>query len=92
MNPLSQNTDGDAYLDGVDPIPVNFNFEDGDVAPYGSPDTIINVGDLLIGMQLIVGIKPVTELEKAHMDLYPPGAPDGEITLPDYLLLQQPVW
>lgn len=50
MNPLSQNTDGDAYLDGVDPIPVSFNYEDGDVAPYDSPNTIIDAGDLLIGM------------------------------------------
>ena len=92
MNPLSQNTDNDAYLDGADPIPLNFNFEDGDVAPYGSPDTIINSADLLIGMQLVIGIKPVSDLEKAHMDLYPPGAPDGEINLSDYILLQKLLW
>ncbi len=92
MNPLSQNTDGDAYLDGVDPIPVNFNYEDGDVAPYGSPNTIIDAGDLLVGMQLVLGIKQTTNLEKAHTDLYPPGTPDGEITLSDYILLQALVW
>lgn len=89
MNPLSQNTDNDAYLDDVDPLPVSFNYEDGDVAPYGFPNTIINIGDLLIGMQLVLGVKQTTDLEKAHMDLYPPGAPDGEITLSDYILLQK---
>jgi hypothetical protein len=92
MNPLSQNTDDDAYLDGVDPIPLVFNQEDGDVAPYGSPNTIIDAGDLLVGMQLVLGIKETTDLEKAHLDLYPVGTPDGEITLPDYILLQQLVW
>lgn len=92
MNPLSQNTDNDAYLDGVDPIPVSFNFEDGDVAPYGLPNAVVDTGDLLVGLQLILGIKPTTDLEKAHMDLYPSGAPDGEITLSDYILLQQLAW
>ncbi len=92
MNPLSNNTDGDAYLDGVDPIPVNFNFDDGDVAPYGSPNNVVNAADLMIGMQLILGIKETTELEKSHMDLYPPGVPDGEITLSDFILLQKLVW
>lgn len=92
MNPLSQNTDGDAYLDGADPIPVSFNFEDGDVAPYGSPNSIIDGGDLLVGLQLILGSKQTTDQEKAHMDLYPAGAPDGEITLSDFILLQKLVW
>jgi hypothetical protein len=92
MNPLSQNTDNDAYPDGTDPIPVNFNYEDGDVAPYGSPNALVDGGDLLVGIQLVLGIKQVTDLEKAHMDLYPAGAPDGDITLSDYILLQQLVW
>jgi hypothetical protein len=38
-------------------------------------------------MQLVLGIKPVTNLELSHADLYPVGAPDGVITLSDYLLL-----
>lgn len=92
MNPLEDNTDGDAYLDSVDSLPVNFNFEDGDVAPYGAPDGVVNGGDLLVGIQLVLGIKQTTDLEKAHMDLYPSGAPDGEITLSDYILLQRLVW
>ena len=92
MNPLSQNTDNDAYPDGVDPIPLDVNEEDGDVAPYGSPNTIIDAGDLLVGIQLVLGVKETTNLERAHLDLYPVGAPDGEITLSDYILLQKLVW
>jgi arylsulfatase A-like enzyme len=89
MNPLSQNTDNDAYLDDVDPIPVIFNYEDGDVAPYGSPNGKVDVGDLFVGIQLILGLKQTTTLEKAHVDLYPVGAPDGVINLSDYIQLQR---
>ena len=92
MNPLSQNTDNDAYLDAVDPIPINFNYEDGNVAPYGSPNGTVDAGDLLVGIQLVLGIKQTTDLERSHMDLYPSGAPDGEITLSDYILLQKLMW
>jgi hypothetical protein len=88
-NPLSSNTDGDAYPDDTDPVPTLYNYEDGNIAPYGSPDSETNAGDLLVCMQLVLGIKPVTHLELAHVDLYPVGAPDGAITLSDYLLLQQ---
>jgi hypothetical protein len=88
-NPLSPNTDGDAYPDGTDPIPTLYNYEDGNIAPYGLPDSETNAGDLLVCMQLVLGIKPVTNLELSHADLYPVGAPDGAITLSDYLLLLQ---
>jgi hypothetical protein len=88
-NPLSANTDGDDYPDGTDPVPTLFNYEDGNVAPYGAPDSETNAGDLLVCMQLVLGLKPVTNLELAHADLYPVGAPDGEITLSDYILLLQ---
>lgn len=86
-NPLSADTDGDTYPDGTDPVPTLYNYEDGNVAPYGSPDSDTNAGDLLVCMQLVLGIKPVTSLELAHADLYPVGSPDGVITLSDYLLL-----
>ena len=88
-NPLSSNTDGDAYPDGTDPVPTLYNYEDGNVAPYGSPDSESNAGDLLVCMQLVLGIKPVTGLELSHADVYPVGAPDGAITLSDYILLLQ---
>jgi hypothetical protein len=88
-NPLSANTDGDAYLDGADPIPLHFNYDDGDVAPWGAPDSQINVGDLLVCAQFVIGLKEPTAEDLAHGDLYPIGAPDGQISLGDYMQLQQ---
>jgi hypothetical protein len=88
-NPLSDNTDSDAYLDGVDPVPLHFNFDDGDVAPWGAPDSIVNVGDLLVLAQFAIGLRDPTNEDLAHGDLYPIGAPDGEIDLSDYLQLQK---
>ena len=87
INPLSNNTDDDAYLDGIDPVPLNFNHEDGDVAPWGSPDSMINAGDLLVGMQFVLGVKTPTNNDLAHGDLYPVGAPDGLINTGDYIQL-----
>jgi hypothetical protein len=88
-NPLSDNTDGDAYLDGMDPIPLHFNFDDGNVAPWGAPDTQVNSADLLVCMQFVLGLKDPTDEDLAHGDLYPVGAPDGIIGLPDYIQLQK---
>ena len=87
-NPLSANTDSDAYADGVDPIPLHFNFEDGDVAPWGAADGRVDVGDLLVCMQLVIGLKETTADDLAHADLHPVGEPDGRISLGDYLQLQ----
>jgi len=86
-NPLSANTDSDAYTDGMDPVPLNYNFDDGDVAPWGSPDGLVNVGDMLICTQLMLGLKTPTADNLAHGDLYPVGMPDGVIGLPDYVQL-----
>ena len=88
-NPLSDNTDSDAYLDGVDPVPLHFNYDDGNVAPWGAPDTEVNVADLLVCMQFVLGLKEPTNEDLAHGDLYPISAPDGRITLPDYIQLQK---
>jgi hypothetical protein len=57
--------------------------------PDGSPDTRINAADLLVCMQLVLGLKETTTLEKAHADLYPVGAPDGKIDLNDFNQLQK---
>jgi hypothetical protein len=89
LDPLSDDTDSDSYLDGIDPLPLDFNYTDGDVAPYGSPDTRINAADLLVCMQLVLGLKETTTLEKTHADLYPVGAPDGKIDLSDFIQLQK---
>jgi hypothetical protein len=91
-NPLSDNTDNDDYLDSVDPVPLNYNYEDGDIAPWGSPDSTVNAGDLLVCLQFVLGLKDPTNEDLAHADLYPVGAPDGEIGLSDFIQLQQLVF
>jgi hypothetical protein len=91
-DPLSADTDADGITDPNDPIPLDFNFADGDLAPSGTPDSIINVADLLIAQQIVLGLLAPTSQELAHGDLYPPGAPDGLINIQDLILLQQLVF
>lgn len=88
LNPLSTNTDGDAYLDNADLYPLNFNYEDGDLAPLGSPDGMINAADLAIVTRIVLGelVPGVTEL--THGDIYPVGAPDGVIDMSDLVLIR----
>lgn len=89
LNPLSIDTDGDGHGDATDPLPLTFNFDDGDVAPRGSPDGELNAGDVVVMLQLVLGPFVAGKSELAHGDLYPPGAPDGAIGLPDLLQLLQ---
>jgi hypothetical protein len=88
-NPLSNNTDNDAYLDGTDPVPLHFNYEDGNVAPWGARDQKTDVGDLLVYAQFLIGLREPTDEDLAHGDLHPIGAPDGKIGLSDYFELQK---
>ncbi|MEE9492388.1 MAG: hypothetical protein V3W04_03270 [Gammaproteobacteria bacterium] len=88
-NPLLQDSDGDGLLDGSDPIPLIVNIADGDLAPLGSPDGIINAADLLIGTRITLGSLSATSQQLAHGDLYPAGARDGIINTQDLILLQK---
>lgn len=89
LNPLSSDTDGDTFTDNTDPIPITFNFNDGDIAPLGMPNGIVNAADYALATQLALGTTSATEIELAHGDLYPPGAPDGMIGVPDLILIQK---
>ena len=89
LNPLLADTDSDGFRDDTDPIPLTFNFNDGDLAPLGAPDGMINTGDLFIARRIALGQLSPGTAELAHGDIYPPGAPDGVIDARDLLLLQQ---
>ena len=89
LNPLLADTDTDGLRDDTDPIPLTFNFNDGDLAPLGAPDGVVNAADLLIGQRIVLGLLIPNTLELAHGDLYPPGAADGIINLQDLILLQR---
>ena len=66
-------------------------YADGDLAPLGAPDGLINSADYLIINRIALGLINPTPLEYSHGDLYPANAPDGLINLQDLLLLQQQV-
>jgi subtilisin family serine protease len=89
LNPLRTDTDSDSFRDDTDPIPLTFNFNDGDLAPLGVPDGNINVADVVVGQRIALGLIIPSTLELAHGDLYPPGLPDGIINLQDMILLQK---
>ena len=65
------------------------NYADGDIAPLGAPDGLIDVADFLVASRIARRELVPTELELSHGDLYPVGAPDGVINIQDLLLLQQ---
>lgn len=64
-------------------------YADGDLAPSGAPDGILNIADLLAADKLAVGLETPTSSDLSHGDLYPVDAPDGLINVQDLLLLQQ---
>ena len=94
-NPTLPDTDGDGFNDGTeitaggDPLdPLSWpNFADGDLAPLGAPDGLINAADYLVAQRITLGEIAATSLELAHGDLYPPGSPDGVINTSDLILL-----
>jgi hypothetical protein len=88
-DPFNADTDGDGLLDGVDPVPLHFNYADGNIAPWGAIDAEVNVADLLVCLQFVLNLKTPTNEDLAHGDLHPVGSPDGEIGLPDFIQLQK---
>ncbi|MDH5436665.1 MAG: thrombospondin type 3 repeat-containing protein, partial [Gammaproteobacteria bacterium] len=87
LNPLSTDSDNDGLADNIDPIPLLFNHNDGDLAPLGSPDGVINGADIMIATRIVLGQVAITDNLLAHGDLYPAGAPDGVITVSDLILI-----
>ena len=91
LNPLSKDTDGDGLADNTDPIPINFNYADGDLAPVGAPDGVINGADYLVAVRIVMGGIASNILELSHGDVYPVSAPDGIINVSDLILIQSMV-
>lgn len=87
-DPRLADTDGDDFDDGVDPLPLVFNFGDGDVAPRGAPDGRLNTGDWLVLLRFATGAAQPTETDLAHGDI-PVGTapPDGIINGADLVRL-----
>lgn len=81
-------SDGDGFVDGeldfgLDPTASNV----GDLAPRGSPDNVIDLGDLLVLTHLVTGVIEPTVLESVLGDINS----DSELGTADILLLQRAI-
>ncbi len=79
-------TDGDGFVDGELDFgndPTVADFADGNIAPLGAPDTLVNAGDFLVATRIVIGNLPVTQQALGHIDLNA----DGVINTGDLLLL-----
>ena len=64
-------------------------YADGDLAPLGSPDGLIDSADYLVANRIVLDNLIPTQLEMSHGDVYPVGAPDEVINIQDLLLIQK---
>jgi YVTN family beta-propeller protein len=85
LNPLLADSDGDDITDGNDPIPLTYNYNDGNL----NQDAIVNAADYLLATRIVIGNLDASVAHLSHGDLYPVGAPDGAITLSDLLLIMR---
>ena len=96
-NPLLFDTDYDGFSDGVevgigsDPLDENSIPADGDI----NGDSTINVVDLLLATQIVIGLRAPTSDELIRGDVAPLNEgvpdPDGELNVGDLVLIQQKV-
>jgi hypothetical protein len=82
-DPLNPDTDGDSLTDGSDPMPLDYNYQDGDLDESGTVD----VADALIALRISIGLVPPTTVYLQHGDITPLGSPDGMIDISDALLI-----
>jgi len=85
--------DIDTVVITVKPKPAGSSCPDGDIAPFGSPDGKINVGDALLCLRFALGLEQghPTADELIHGDVAPLDAngcpnPDGQINVADALV------
>ncbi len=73
------------------PITVYECTPDGDVAPLGNRDGVVNVGDALVALRFALGLETPTPEDICHGDVAPlkdgKPNPDGSITVGDALVI-----
>jgi hypothetical protein len=88
---IDGDSDGTATVDmGADEFISSI--ADGDVAPLGNRDGIVNVGDALVALRFALDLETPTEEDKKHGDVAPLDAqgqpnPDGQISVGDALVI-----
>ncbi|MEA3358023.1 MAG: hypothetical protein U9R17_01200 [Thermodesulfobacteriota bacterium] len=65
---------------------------DGNIAPIGNRDEVVNVGDALVALRFALGLETPTQEDLQHGDVAPLNflgkpLPDGEITVGDALVI-----
>jgi hypothetical protein len=95
-NPTLRDSDGDGFGDGAElgvgknpNDPSDRPAPDGDLAPLGVYDGIVNVADYLVAQRMALGLEPQDELAIAHGDVMSTGASAGIIDTADVLLILQ---
>ena len=78
------------------PFMVSAFTQDGDVAPLGNRDGIVNVGDALVALRFALGLDTYTQEDIEHGDIGPLDTesqpnPDGKITVGDALVILRKV-
>lgn len=98
-NPTQRDGDGDGFGDDVElGVGTNANdpagpwpSADGDLAPVGRYDGLVNVADYLVAQRMALGLIPQTALDIAHGDLQTTGTSADVIDTADVLLILQQV-
>ncbi|MDH3888703.1 MAG: hypothetical protein OEU78_09395, partial [Gammaproteobacteria bacterium] len=87
--PLPVDTDGDGYVDGELDFgnnPTVADYADGNIGPYPSPDTVLNIADYLVATRIVLDGTPVAADSPealGHIDMNA----DGEVNAGDLVLL-----
>jgi hypothetical protein len=98
-NPTLRDSDADGFGDNVE-LSAGTNANDpagpwppadGDLAPVGVYDGLVNVADYLVAQRMALGLTPQMELDIAHGNLQPAGTSAGIIDTADVLLILQQV-
>jgi hypothetical protein len=82
---VNPDTDGDGIPDVDDPLPNDINYQDGDINNSMSVDA----GDIVVATRIVLGTLTPGTWHYQHLDVYPSDLPDGNIDMPDLLLIIQ---
>ena len=86
--PSGIDLDLDGFVDGEQDLGTNPAVSNlGDVAPRGTPNNLIDLGDLLVLTRLVTGAAQPSDLEKVLGDING----DTQLNAPDILLLERAV-
>jgi hypothetical protein len=87
--PVPVDTNGDGYVDGEQDFgndPTVRDYADGNIGPYPTPDTVLNIADYLVATRILLGSIPLaadSPQALGHIDMNA----DGAVNAGDLVLL-----